>query len=159
MNDERIKLVSPWEEYFNQLVAFFKEDDGVKVEFEYDKMLIKIYVDGDAKAEALSKLLPTSKKFGNVEVGINIIPANTESSRVSLLRKAFEGNKAVVDIETISDVSSNDFSFVIFRPQIVQYYNDNLSDFNGICSILYQDLAKELFGVSEGVFFCTDKIK
>lgn len=156
--NKKVNLVTPWAEYFNQLVAFFKEDDDVRVEYDNEAMVIKIYVDGDAKAEALSKLLPTSKKFGNVEVKINIIPANPlDTSRIGLFKKAFEGNKAVADIET--NISSNDFSFVIFEPEVVQYYNDDLSDINGLCSTLYQDLAKELFGETEGVYFCTDKIE
>lgn len=158
--DKKVNLVTPWGEYFNQLEAFFKEDDGVRVEYDNEAMAIKIYVEGDAKADALSKLLPTSKKFGNVEVKVNIIPANSlDTSRISLFRRALEGNKAVADIETVYGVSSNDFSFVIFEPEVVQYYNDDLSDFNGICSTLYQDLAKELFGENEGVYFCTDKIE
>lgn len=160
INNKELNMMSPWAEYFNQLVAFFKEDDDVRVEYDNEAMVIKIYVDGAAKAEALSQLLPTSKKFGNVEVKINIIPANPlDTSRIGLFKKAFEGNRAVADIETISNISSNDFSFVIFEPEVVQYYNDDLSDFNGICSTLYQDLAKELFGETEGVYFCTEKIK
>lgn len=158
--NKKINLVTPWAEYFNQLGAFFKKDDDVRVEYDNEAMVIKIYVDGDAKAEALSKLLPTSKKFGNVEVKVDIIPANPlDASRIGLFKKAFEGNRAVADIETISDISSNDFSFVIFEPEVVQYYNDDLSDFNGICSTLYQDLAKELFGETEGCYFCTEKIE
>ena len=160
INNKELNMMSPWAEYFNQLVAFFKEDDDVRVEYDNEAMVIKIYVDGAAKAEALSKLLPTSKKFGNVEVKVNIIPANPlDTSRIGLFKKAFEGNEAVADIETISDISSNDFNFIIFKPEVVQYYNDDLSDFNGICSTLYQDLAKELFGETEGVYFCTEKIK
>lgn len=158
--NKRVNLVTPWGEYFNKLEAFFKEDDDVRVEYDNEATVIKIYVEGDAKADALSKLLPTSKKFGNVEVKINVIPANPlDTSRISLFRRALEGNKAVADIETVSGVSSNDFSFVIFKPEVVQYYNDDLSDFNGICSTLYQDLAKELFGETEGCYFCTDKIE
>ena len=160
INNKELNMVSPWAEYLNQLEAFFKEDDDVRVEYDNEAMVIKIYVDGAAKAEALSKLLPTSKKFGNVEIKVNIIPANPlDTSRIGLFKKAFEGNRAVADIETISDISSNDFNFIIFKPEVVQYYNDDLSDFNGICSTLYQDLAKELFGETEGCYFCTDKIE
>ena len=160
INNKEFNMMSPWAEYLNQIDAFFKEDDDVRVEYDNEAMVIKIYVDGAAKAEALSKLLPTSKKFGNVEIKVNIIPANPlDTSRIGLFKKAFEGNRAVADIETISDISSNDFNFIIFKPEVVQYYNDDLSDFNGICSTLYQDLAKELFGETEGVYFCTEKIK
>lgn len=160
INNKELNMVSPWVEYLNQIDAFFKEDDDVNVDYDSEAMVIKIYVDGDSKAEALSQLLPTSKKFGNVEVKINIIPANQhDTSRVGLFRKAFEGNKAVSYIQTVSGVSTNDFNFIVFNPKVVQYYNDDLSDINGLCSTLYQDLAKGLFGETEGCYFCTDKIE
>ena len=44
-------------------------------------------------------------------------------------------------------------------PDMAKYLkrrNDDLSDAHGICSTLYQDLAKEVFGESEGIFFCTE---
>jgi hypothetical protein len=50
---------------------------------------------------------------------------------------------------------------VVFVPEVVQYYTDNLGDINGFRTTLYQELAKELFGDSElsrGVYFCTDII-
>ena len=157
--DNKTRMVTPWGEYFNALEAFFRKDDGVKVEFA-DNTVIKVYVEGEEKAEALRELLPASKTWGNVTVNINVLPANPlDTSRIALYRKAFEGNDAVVDIETIGGISSNDFNFVIFKPEVVQFFNDDFSDYNGIRSTLYQDLAKELFGEDEGIFFCTDKVE
>ena len=55
--------------------------------------------------------------------------------------------------------SLNDFNFVVFVPEVVQFYNDDLGDINGLCSTLYQDLAKDLFGEEAGIYFCTDKVE
>lgn len=75
---------------------------------------------------------------------------------MELLKNALEGNKAVSYIRSMSIASLNDFNFIVFVPKVVQYYNDDTSDINGICSTLYQDLAKDLFGEQAGIFFCTD---
>ena len=47
-------------------------------------------------------------------------------------------------------------TYVVFVKEVVQYFNDDLGDANGVCSTLYQDIAKRLFTSTEGVFFCTN---
>lgn len=157
MNNKEFEMASPWMIYFRKLDTFFRNDDSVNVTFDKDNNAIKIYVTGEAKAEALGKLLPSRKSFGNVIIDIIIYPANTSTkSRMELLKTALEGNKAVSYIRSMSIASLNDFNFIVFVPKVVQYYNDDTSDINGICSTLYQDLAKDLFGEQAGIFFCTD---
>ena len=46
--------------------------------------------------------------------------------------------------------------YVLFKKEVVQYDSDDISDFHGVCSTLYQDLAKEIIGEDEGIYFCTD---
>lgn len=153
-------MSSPWVVYFRKLEAFFANDDEVKVKYDLDSQTIKIFVAGEAKAEALSQLLPTSKSFGNVTVRINIIPANLlDPSKMALFEAALDGNKAVSYTRSISVGSTNDFNYVVFKPKVVQYFNDDLGDINGLCSTLYQDLAKDLFGSHPGIYFCTDVIE
>ena len=160
---EKVSMVSPWMDYVHKLEAFFKKDDDVTIEFvDGEDRKIKIFVETDKKAEALEKLLPESVTFGNVSVKIIVIPANEgEESKAALFRAAFEGNDAISFIETVSPpFSSNPFTYVVFEKEVVQYWNDNLGDINGLRSTLYQDLAREIFaGEGEstgGVYFCTD---
>jgi len=156
-NHKEVEMASPWMIYFRKLDTFFRNDDSVNVTFDKDNNAIKIYVTGEAKAEALGKLLPSHKSFGNVIIDIIIYPANTSTKpRMELLKTALEGNKAVSYIQSMNIASLNDFNFIVFVPKVVQYYNDDTSDINGICSTLYQDLAKDLFGEQAGIFFCTD---
>ena len=157
---ENIKMVSPWIGYYKEIKSLFQEDSTVKVKYDDSKNTIKLYVEDEEKADALAQLLPNRKVFGNITVNIDVIPANkVETPRIDLFKKAFEGNGAVAFIETVDNVSSNAFHFVVFQPEIVQYYNDDLSDINGLRSTLYQDIAKEIFGEREGIYFCTDKME
>ena len=157
---ENIKMVSPWIGYYKEIESLFQEDSTVKVKYDDSKNTIKLYVEDEEKADALAQLLPNRKVFGNITVNIDVIPANkVETPKIDLFRKAFDGNGAVAYIETVDNVSSNAFHFVVFQPEIVQYYNDDLSDINGLRSTLYQDIAKEIFGEREGIYFCTDKME
>ena len=153
---ENLNMSSPWVIYFRQVEALFKEDPDVKVEFDNETNTLTLRVEGWAKAEAIEKLLPQEKEFGNIIVKVKVIPANTDNvDRLTLFKKAFEGNTAVDDIVK-AEVFGNTMNYVIFKKEVVQYYNDDISDFFGVCSTLYQDIAKEVLGEDEGVYFCTN---
>lgn len=156
-----MKLVSPWVEYYKKLDTFFKYDDDVNVVYDYDEQVIHIYVETNEKANALAMLLPTEKVFGKVVVKISVAPANEDKYDLpeDVFAAAFAGNDALAYIQTVTGVF--DITYVVFVPEVVQYYTDNLGDINGFRTTLYQELAKELFGDSElarGVYFCTDII-
>ncbi len=152
-----VGLSSPWSIYYKQLEAFFKRDPDIEMAFNDKEYIITMRVKGAAKAEALSELLPATKQFGNVTVQLIIVPANAGDSRLELFERALDGNPIVNDvIETHS--FGMDAAYIIFKREVVQYFNDDLSDAHGVCSTLYQDLAKEIFGEETGIFFSTDII-
>lgn len=153
---DKIKMVSPWIEYYRKVEALFEKDPNVKVVFDDEAKTLKLFVKGDAKYEALTALLPQEKVFGNVTVKTVVIPSNEGVTKIDLFRDAFSGNDAVNNIVDLTGVFTNPLSYIIFEKEVVQYWNDDLSDAHGICSTLYQDLAKDIFGSTEGVFFCTD---
>ena len=158
MAKEKVNLSSPWVIYYRKLESFFELDPDVEVILEGGEEyqpVIRLYVDNSRKADALQELLPNEKKFGNVKVPIIVIPSNNTSSKLDLLKVALEGNDAVVDIETVSAVF-DDITYIIFEKEVVQYFADDLGDLHGINSTLYQDLAKEIFGESSNIHFCTD---
>lgn len=158
MAKEKVNLSSPWVIYYRKLESFFELDPDVEVILEgveEYQPVIRLYVDNTRKADALQELLPNEKKFGNVKVPIIVIPSNNTSSKLDLLKVALEGNEAVVDIETVPTVF-DDITYIIFEKEVVQYFADDLGDLHGINSTLYQDLAKEIFGESSNIHFCTD---
>lgn len=151
----KVKLSAPWITFFREIEALFKEDPEVNVVHDEEKNIVKIFVDNDEKADALAKLLPGEKTFGNVTMTIEVIPANDSAeSKISLFQKAFDGNPAFSFIKTVEGVFT--MSYVVFRKKVVQFFNDDLGDLNGLCSTLYQDIAKDVFKEQMGIYFCTD---
>ena len=153
--DGKLALVQPWTEYYRKLDALFGGDPNVDVIYDQDVPEVRLLVRGESKADAISKLLPTEVEFGNVRLGVKVVPANLSDSREDLLRAAFDGNPSLVDIQTY-DLMTNKITFVVFEKEVVQYYNDNIGDVHGLRSTLMQEIAKEVIGEDGGVHFCTD---
>lgn len=153
----KLKLSSPWAKYVAALKAMFGEDPDITIEVDEDNFTVKLFVDDAEKADAIARLLPESKQFGCVTLKITVVPPNLEEeSKADLFAKAFEGNPAFERVRTVTGVMSNPMTFVVFAKEVVQYYIDNLGDLYGNRSTLYQELAKELFGAIDGVFYCTE---
>jgi len=154
-----LKLSSPWMNYYHEINAFFKDDPDVQIIYDMEENEIKLYVADNKKAVALSELLPTEKVFGNVPLKITVVLPNSYS-RVpceQLFDAALKNNPALSFIKTIQGIMTNNITYVVFKNAVVQYYNDNLGDYYGNCSTLYENIARDIFNEVEGVFFCTDK--
>ena len=156
-----VKLTAPWITYYRELNELFKEDPEVRVIYDDEENEVRLYVDNQEKAEALKELLPVEMDFGNVTLVITVIPSNSfrKSAKQASIIKAFENNPIVNGIKIVSGIMTNDLVYIIFRKEVVQYFNDDLGDINGLCSTLYQDIAKRVFKEIDGVCFCTDKSK
>ena len=152
---------SPWVCEFRKYQALFGQDKDIRLEFDNNTPAIKMYIIGQDKYEALSRLLPTERQFGNVVLKIQLIPDNNlKLSTLDLFRKAFADNPIVTDYISIPKEitgSANDFNYLVFKKEVVQYHNDSLNDPHGNCSTLYQNIAEEIFDNHNGVYFCTDK--
>ena len=156
----KTKLSPPWVTYVNELKALFGDDPQVRIEFrdgDGDPYQVKIFVDGNlSEYEAIDALLPESIDFGNVMLRISVIPPNTSnSSTADLIEAAFEGNPALSFVRRVNSPFGK-FDYVVFKNKVVQFYNDEMGDINGNRSTLYQDVAKDVFGTLDGVYFCTD---
>ena len=151
----RKKLQPPWIRYYEELSLFFDPDPDVTVVFDEEDYLIKMYVDSPNKAAALQKLVPDKKQFGNVSLSIEIVPGNEADDFVAEgITDAFVGNPIV---EEVTHLEVLDFTYVVFRKEVVQYYNDDLGDAYGNCSTLWQEIAKRLFEPVNGLFYCTSE--
>ena len=152
---------SPWVCEFRKYEIIFGKDKNIKLEFDNNDPTIKMYINGQDKYEALSQFLPSEKQFGNVKLKIQLIPANNlKMSTLDMFRRAFADNPIVTDIISIPREiigSTNNFDYVVFKKEVVQYHDDSLNDPHGNRSTLYQDIAEEIFNEHNGVYFCTDR--
>lgn len=162
----KLGLSSPWVIFYNELNAFFARDPLVKVVYDENENVIDLYVEDAEKAAALTELLPTEKDFGAVKLQINVIPANVKyfgkntystTPLTNLYKNALMGNEAVVGIKEIQGIFTNPITYVVFKKEVIQYFNDSLSDIYGQCSTLMQEIAKNIFANQTGIYFCTDK--
>lgn len=154
-----VNLSAPWVEYYRKLVALFGGDKEIHIVYDEMDRIINIYVENGYKAGALKCLLPEVKTFGNMDLEINIIPANKVNNREalsSLYEDAFYGNPALSFVYVCDGIFTNPITYVVFVNTVVQYFNDDLGDIHGLCSTLYQNIAEEVFEKQDGIYFCTD---
>lgn len=163
MNNIRLKLSPPWITYVNMVKAMFGNDPDVRIDYENDECTLKIYVEKSDKAEAISRLLPDEKEFGNITLKINVVPANGENSIGKISPKqlfdiAFDGNPVYAYCKEVTGFLTNTITYVVFKNRVVQFFNDNLNDIHGLVSTLYQDIASEIFEDApiNGVCYNTD---
>ena len=155
-----IKKSAPWVTYYKEVNELFKKDKDVFVVFDEENVELKIYVKDQIKASAIQYLMPTEKEFGNVVLKIDVIPANGKELRevstsniVTIACDAFRDNDAVYMVTDVRAVF--DLVYVIFRKEVVQFFDDNIGDINGNCSTLYEVIARDVFkGI--GIKYCTD---
>ena len=163
---EKATLSPPWVTFYRELETLFENDPDVLVQYgathggdgdAVEEPEVTVYVEGSDKADALAQLLPAERTFGDVTLRVTVVPANDkEETRAELFARAFAGNPALSYVAELDGVMTNPMYFVVFRNQVVQYWNDNLGDINGNVSTLYQEIAKDVFDGEQGVFFCTD---
>lgn len=156
-----IGLAAPWTTYYKMLKVLLEGDPAVKVRFDPNLREIRIFVaDDQEKAEALRDILPPVRVFGNIEIDIIVVYPNEDEvldvSKIDLVEKAFKGNQNIAYIKKVQGVFNNPINYVVCKNKVVQFFNDDMSDLHGMCSTLYQDIAKEVIGEDEGVFFCTE---
>lgn len=153
------KLSPPWYSYYNKIKALFEKDPDVEVYFDDESYEVKIFVSNDKKADALAAIFPTKKSIGNIDLRITVyVDHDNNKDILDLFSTAFEGNPIVSYITSGSDPLTSNFNYVVFKPDVVQFFNDDLTDVNGNYTSIYADIAKEIFENTNNVYFCTDKI-
>lgn len=161
----RLHLASPWVLYYQKVKALFGEDPDIHIVLDDEEMELKIYVEGEDRAEALEKIFSNEQSWGDISLKTVVVPANTTrvglfypklTSWENIFKTAFYYNPHFSHCVYVDGILSNGLTYVIFRNEVIQYYSDDLGDVNGITSILAEDLARQLFKDIDGVFYCTN---
>lgn len=167
MTDVRLKISPPWVVYAHKLEALFDGDPEIAFNVDYNgkNPSVVLATNNPDKAAALMDLLPDQKQFGSVALNITV-DCDTVSNRAfptakELFETAF--NKNPVFAYAVCPASEGywfvDFTYVVFKNTVVQFFCDNLNDPHGIISTLYQELAEEIFAdakINGNAAYCTD---
>ena len=150
----KLNLSAPWDLYYEEIKCFFAEDELTHVVYDRDKYIINIYVEDGEKATALDQLLIEEVHFGDITLSIDVIPANEdgfsdkEFKGMELFEKALGSNANFRFAQTVKLLFNNPLTYVVFKDEIAQYYTDDLGDWNGFRSTLYQPFQHFPQGVS-----------
>lgn len=163
---ENISLSAPWSIYRNKVNALFeldKEIDVGEVEHMSDGVYaFDVVVYSHEKYLALDRVLNRCVRFGNVTLVVNLTDAENEpeDDTIKLYETIFSGNRIVKDIKDVVDQAGVHHGFIRFWPEVVQFFADDLTDYDGNWNGLAEDIAREVFDdVAHGVFFCTASIE
>lgn len=160
-----VKLSAPWYTIHRELKALFKNDPEVKVspldkdtKEENGKYYIYISSNNYEKLCAIEKVIKSDYDFGNVHVYVKFTCENKAEDWEQVLKTAFAGNTAVNAIKEVLDLF-DEYYCVIFEDKVIQFYNDDTSDYFRNWNGLYTDVAKDLFKDNPDITFSIKKIK
>ena len=164
-----IGLSSPWVLTYKKIRAMFAEDKQVTVLYNDEEKKIQLFVDSDEKASALDILLRHEYDFGNVKLTVEVIPQNGvtwsfDDKNTKMLRSndfnsmfnqaMYENAVFCFTYETAKTVLGG-MLYVVFTPTPVQIYTDDLGCWQGYKTMLFEDIARDIFVERSGVFFST----
>ena len=161
---EESGLSAPWYTFGKMVKALFERDPEIEVfdveqcdPDEDEDYSLAIGVKNHAKYIALDRAIPHQKVWGNVILRIDVLDAtdaDTDQS-VELFKTIFAGNPILRDIKTRTDEAGYVWNYCIFEPEVIQFWNDDLSDYSGNWNGLAQDIADEVFTDKYAMNFCT----
>ena len=168
-NENGMEIIAPWYDYQKKIKALFEQDPQIIVGEIYEPQgqavdyAFGIEVRNHKKFMALISLLPEQVEFGNVTLGIVLYDEENISDTDDLAetyRNLFKDNPIVREIPVVEDMAGVKHAFILFQPWVIQYYRDEMMDYNGLFSGLAQDIARELFKDETGtIHFCTAPIE
>ena len=158
-------LSPPWYSYQRKVQALFGRDPEVRVRdlYEVDERNFSLFivVRTEKKAQAIRALLPRCVEISGITVTSRIfIPVDdcevrleAKANDVQLIKDAFTGNPVFDRVETAGRPMCA-WNYCIFKKEVLQFWNDDLSNFYGLHTTLAETLAKEILKEVD-VQFCT----
>ena len=158
-------LSPPWHSYQRKVMALFGKDPDVRVRdlFKVDECnyTLFIIVRSEKKAQAIRALLPRCVEISNVTVTSRIfipvddceIRAGQKACDIRLLEDAFTGNPLFDRIES-AGVGVFHLTYCIFKKEVLQFWDDDLSNFYGLHTTLAETIAYDILN-KVAVHFCT----
>ena len=157
---QTIKLSPPWTTVEKKIKALFNGDEDITIK------PIKRLADGNlelslegpdaCKMIALNSIMKTKYNFGNFN--LNLVFKTTDGKDINpievdewfddlygVYEDAFCSTPAVIDVKNVQPKANvADYVMIEFKKEVVQFFNDDLTDYYGNWNGLYTDIAKEL---------------
>lgn len=153
------KLSPPWYVYHRKVLAMFGKDSEIHIKdlnkINDNNFSFMILVSNKEKARAIKTILPNTVEIGSVTINVciygpdedNIEPLNESAEEI--YKTAFSGNPVFEKTITKNYPLYNKISYCVFKKEVIQFWNDDLSDYCGNYSGLASEIAREIFNPSE----------
>lgn len=156
----RLKLSPPWSIFYDEIRVMFQKDPEVRVVMDEDNKTIYLFVNNPKKSAALAQILEQEIKLGRIMLKVQVPPPDGAGeyefkNGVELYQAAFENNPRLSYVQPKTSIFDTSF-YVVFKNEVVQYFNDDISDINSQCSTLAECIARDIFVGDEIPNFCTD---
>lgn len=169
--NKKVTIAAPWITFAKEVAALFDGDSDVLVESVIENgdlnlsynYVLNIDVYDHKKFEALKKIMPEFKEFGNVVLGICLFDCENaekkETDYAQIFGEAFKDNPNFVGMSFHPDVTGTTWKYAVFKGEVVQFFNDDISDYAGNWNGLMEDIARDVFGNVGNIYFCTENMK
>lgn len=170
MATQTLGLQSPWYTLYNKIVAIFGNDEELTISNISETKstadakatyTITISSSNAVKLQAIEKILKHEFPMGNIVVKIEFVYEESDNVNITAadFKNAFSGNPIMSAIKTIETPWKSEMTFVMFKREVIQFYNDDITDIYGNFNGLAEDIARELFNSPTDVIsYCTDII-
>jgi hypothetical protein len=171
LENENLGLQSPWYKIWSEIKMLFKGDDDINVT-DIEKMDEKItdddgieltvyqfiiYADSD-KRMALRRLLPVNYQFGNILLHVIIDSTDEENitpSDYDDFNTVFTGNSCFSRMMSIQNEMGMIINYCLFKPEVVVFYDDDITSPWGAWTGLWSELARDVF-TSNPIYYAID---
>jgi len=158
-NNKTVALSSPWMTCYKKLNALFGADPELEVEYTDETKTVTISSVNSYKLQALEKILKPSIVFGNITLTIKCKVKNPGTESITTLFKiAFAGNPHLSAIKERSLLGAVEETYVLFNPEVVQFFNDDTTDYYGNYNGLCEDILRDVLKAGILVNISTDKV-
>ena len=158
-----VGIQSPWVTTYGKIRALFENDSDLKISKlsgDHEGVYTFAITSGNVtKLTAIEKILKKEFVFGNVTLQVKFIYDDPVDDQITAndFRNAFNGNTIVRDVKTVKNPFGTEQTFVMFGKDVIQFYNDDISDLYGNFNGLSEDIAREVFNPTDAsINFMTD---
>lgn len=152
VKEKEVGISSPWMTYYKKLVALFGDDPELEVSWKEEgaEKSVIIASTNTFKIMALEKLLDPKITFGNITLTVKcLVKDGSEDSASAIFRTAFAGNPHISEVIDQKTMGCIEQTFVLFKPEVIQFFNDDITDYygnwNGLAEDLMRDVIKQEF--------------
>lgn len=149
-------ISAPWVTKAKEIITLFAKDTDLDVTFKEETNTVIIESTNTYKIMALEKILKKEFTFGNVTLKVECLVKNEKESMAALFKTAFAGNPHISQIQEVTTPMSPSETYVVFKKEVLQFFNDDISDFYGNWNGLAEDIIRDLVNENVRANFSTE---